>query len=199
MKSTKFCSAGLALLLCLIPVSAGGPHHTRMVEAKPVAMHGLEFIAAVEAEWVCYNPPIGEDPIQVQLFIRNTTREPMLFPTFDTFGISLKDSHGKEIKPTGGRDSAYRTKSVIIEAGGRYCLSRKAELSWNPDGKTRSFAHYDGTGTVVHYGPLATGSYTLSFWCARSEDKPVLDEDAKIATWDGKLVTKEVAFKIVDP
>lgn len=170
--------------------------NTSMVESKPVVTNGLEFIAATEAEWVCD----GTTPIQVQLLIHNTTHEPLLFSTFDTFGIIMKDSQGKEVKPTGGRDATLRTRPVLIGAGETYCLSRKAELGWNPDGKTRSFRYYDGTGSEADYGPLATGNYTLSFWCD-SASNPVeraKDDNEKIVRWHGKVVTKEVAFAIKD-
>ena len=74
-----------------------GSHYTKMVESKPVTANGLEFIAATEDEWVCFNPPLGEDTLQVQLFIRNTTQAPLVFSIFDTFRIIIKDSKGNEI------------------------------------------------------------------------------------------------------
>ena len=151
-------------MLCMVPAFAGS-HYTRMIESKPVVDNGLEFIAAAEDEWVCFNPPYGRGPIQVQLFIHNITDKSLLFSTFDTFGIHIKEKSGKYIRAGGGRDGTFVTKSVIIDPGAKYCLSRKAELVWNADGKSRTFIYYDGTGTVATYGPLTADTYTLSFYC----------------------------------
>src|ERR1035437_823809 len=111
---SQFRSAGLVLMLCAIPAFAGS-QYTRMVESKPVVENGLEFVASVDDEWVCYNPPLGRDPIQVQLFIRNVTDKPLIFSTFDTFGIEIKEQSGKYIHVGGGRAGTLRTKSVIID------------------------------------------------------------------------------------
>ena len=207
-------SSSLALMLCAIPAIAGS-QYTRMVESKPVVTNGLEFIAAVEDEWVGYKPNYGQASIQVQLFIHNVTDKPLLFPTFDTFGIIIKDGSGKDIGTGWGRDGTLATKSVIIDPGARYCLSRRAELKWNADGKSRTFIYYDGTGSESTYGPLTAGRYTLSFWCEssgksvqeelerwrrkHSEKAPLRNAHPQIANWIGKAVTKEVAFKIIDP
>lgn len=203
MKLKHLPRAAILTFLCLGAIpghrAEAGSFVTRMIESTPVVTNGLEFVAAVEEEWVCFNPPIGEDPVQVQLFIRNTTGEPLLFPVFDTFSIVIKDSAGRKIVQHGGRNGTCRTKPVVIDAGGRYCLSRKAFLQWNPDGKSRTFFYYDGTGSEFRYGPLATGSYTLSFWC-KNPVKPGADETASQTTiWNGETVTNEVQFKIVDP
>jgi hypothetical protein len=195
---SQFRSAGLVLMLCAIPAFAGS-QYTRMIESKPVVENGLEFVAAVDDEWVCYNPPLGRDPIQVQLFIRNVTDKPLLFSTFDTFGIEIKEQSGKYIHAGGGRNGTLRTKSVIIDPGARYCLFRKAELVWNADGKSRTFIYYDGTGTVATYGPLAAGSYALSFYCRNEEKTHPKNDDANFSRWTGNTKTKEVTFKIIDP
>ena len=159
-----------------------------------------------------YDQHYGQASIQVQLFIHNVTDKPLLFSTFDTFGIIIKDGSGKDIVARGGRDGTRVTKSVIIDPGARYCLSRRAELNWSADGKSSTFIYYDGTGSEATYGPLTAGRYTLSFWCESSEESvraehwlgehsekdPLRNEDLKIARWSGKAVTKEVAFKIID-
>ncbi|MEO8615164.1 MAG: hypothetical protein ABI600_08495, partial [Luteolibacter sp.] len=118
----------------------------------------------------------------------------------DSFGIRIMDSKRNEIATIGGgRDGTLRTKSVIIDAGGTYCLSRRAELSWTPEKNVRSFSYYDGTGAIAILGPLYAGNYTLSFWCNHSEKKPLEDSHAQFIKWSGKTTTKEVAFKIIDP
>jgi hypothetical protein len=197
MNDSLFRSVSVVLALCAMSAMAG-LHYTRMVESKPVVANGLELIAAAEAEWFCFNPPVGQDPVQVQLFLRNTTPEPLLFSVFDSFGITIKDAHGNPVVQTGGRDGTLRTKPVLIDAGARYCLSREASLRWNPDGKSLTFSYYDGTGSVANYGPLVAGDYTLSFWCEQAEKNSGNDEGPRIRTWIGKAVTKEVAFKIMD-
>jgi hypothetical protein len=196
MIRSQYRSVSLAFMLCVIPAFAGS-HYTRMSESKPVVENGLEFVAAVEDEWVCFNS--GRDPIQVQLFIRNVTDKPLLFQTFDTFGIRIKEKSGKQIQVGGGRDVTLRTKSVIIEPGARYCLSRNAELVWNADGKSRTFIYYDGTGTVVTSGPLTAGGYTLSFYCHYEEKTALKNDDAKFSRWTGNVESKEVVFNIMDP
>ena len=195
---SQYICTSLAFILCVIPAFAGS-HYTRMTESKPFVGNGLEFVAAAEDEWVCFNPPSGGDPIQVQLFIRNVTDKPLLFSTFDTFRIALKDQSGKDIQIGGERDITLRTKSVIIDPGTRYCLSRKAELVWNQDGKTRSFIYKDGTGHVATFGPLTAGNYTLSFYCRDEEKTAPKNNDAKFSRWTGNVETKEVTFRIIDP
>lgn len=205
-------SASLALMLSVIPAIAESPF-TRMVESKPVATNGLEFVAAVEDEWFCPNPlPYGQSPIHAQLFMHNLTNKPLLFSTYDTFGIRIKDASGNVVAEGTNRDGTRMTKSVVIGPGGKYCLSRNAKLGWNTDGKSHTFAYYDETGGETTARSLSAGSYTLSFWCESSENSvrmerwawehsekvPLKDEDSIIARWSGKVVTKEVAFKIID-
>lgn len=173
-------------------------HYTRMVESKPVVVNGFEFTAAVEDEWVCFNPRYEEAPIQVQLFIRNTTSEPMLLSVFDSFRIVIKDMNGKDFGPLFSRDHSLGTKDVSIDAGGRYCLSRKAVFRWSTDGKSRILKYEDGTGAVWSTTPLAIQGYTLSFQC-EVENDPLKNANAATRKWTGKAVTPDVAFKIVDP
>ena len=135
--------------------------------------------------------------MEVRLLIRNTTSEPLLFSTFDTFRIMLKDSKGHAVEAHGGRDETLRTKPVVIDAGAKYCLFGKAMLSWN-DAKTRKFTYYDGTGMVLSFFPLASGEYTLQFRCKVSDKSSTQDGDGTIKRWTGNAVTNEVRFKIVD-
>lgn len=176
--------------------SFAGPHVTQMLESEPVVSNGLEFIAATESEWVCFNPPYGEDPVQIQLFIRNVSDAPLLFQHNDTFRVIIKDPDGNVILGNSARDMSFRTKAILLAPGGRCCLSRKADLKWSTDGKTRTLVYRDGTGSWATYGPLGTGSFTLSFTCKQSREAP---KDSPTANWIGDTETKEVAFKIVDP
>jgi hypothetical protein len=186
---------GIALLAT--DLAADSAHCTRMVESEPVACNGLEFVAATEAEWVCFNPPVGQDTVEVQLHIRNCTSHGILFSVFDTFGIILKDAAGHVIKAEGGRDATLRVKPVFLDANGSYCLSRKAILQWKEAG-SREFTYWDGTGSWCIYGPLAAGQYSLSFWC-KSSQNPASSKKETSAVWHGGVETNPVSFRIVDP
>ena len=188
---------GLSICILAVQLKAATPHYTRMVQSKPIVSNGLEFIAATEAEWVCFNSSSGQDPIEVQLYIRNCTSQPMLFSTFDTFDIIIKDSSGHEINESGGRDGTLRTKTVLLDANSSHCLCRKAVLQWNGN-KSRTFTYWDGTGSWSVYGTLFAGEYSLSFWCRRSQKETSGRNDAW-ATWYGDVQTNLVSFKIVDP
>jgi hypothetical protein len=199
-----FLPVAFLALFFSTPLRAAELFTTKMVEAEPVEQNGLQFVAATEAKWVCFNPPLGEDPIQIQLLIRNVGKQPLLFSTFDTFGLSLKDAAGKMIQPHGGRDGTLRVKPVTIDAGASCCLARQATLRWNSDGKTRTLSYFDGTGSVATFGPLPAGSFTLSFWCVRSPADALLPQEgiamrSPIPEWFGKIATNEVPFEIVDP
>lgn len=194
MNSSFLRNAFIGLMLSSVPAVAG-PHYTRMVQSKSVAANGLEFVVAVEDQWVSADSPYREEPVQVQLFIRNTTQTALLFPTFDTFGVTVRDASGKKIVQHGGRDATLVTKPVILDPGTTYCLSRKAELHGNPDGKTQTLCYYDGTGSCATYA-LAVGGYTLSFWC---DCRPATTDAVTVNQWVGHVDTQEARFDVVEP
>lgn len=191
-----------ALVGFALPARADLLPYTQLLESRPIEAGGLEFVAIAEAQWVAFNPPVGRDPIQVQLRITNRSDHDLIFPTFDTFGITLADTDGREIKMDGGRNGTLRgTKSVLIAPGHSYSLCRTAELRWNDDGQTRTFVYQDGTGSSFFYGPLSTGRYNLKFWVRNSEEAAARQQKAMgdHVVWSGEAVTDTVSFDVVEP
>lgn len=195
--------AALLFLALLTPLQAAtpplqaAPRFTHVVRSKPVKCNGLEFMAAAETKWNCFKPPFGEDDVIVQLYIKNRTSHPIIFPTFDTFGIHIKDAAGHELPVGGGRNKTWRTKVVLLDANATFCLCRKAVLGWNHNG-IRTFTYWDGTGTVADYKMPSAGEYTLSFWCQNKPQKKA-KQASKFPIWNGEVKTNPVAFKVVDP
>jgi len=209
--SVLFTVAATAQTPAAAPASTAQPDqpvtpYEEMVKSKPVEINGLAFVAAVQAQWLAWNPPSGQDPVEVQLLITNTTKKDLIFKVFDTFGLIIKDANGKEVPLGGGRDGTLRTKPVLIRTGDTYCLSRKASVGWS-DEHHHSFSYADGTGSWFNGKGLAAGKYSLAFGVGAKGTNNDMQEFIKRygftgevpGVWEGEGKTNEVAFEIVDP
>jgi len=200
-------SSGLAQTTPLpTPTAQPVTPYEEMVNAKPILINGLEFVASTQAQWQAWDPPFGKDAVEVQLLITNRSKGDLIFSVFDTFQVVIKGADGKVIICGGGRDHTLRTKPVLIRAGDTYCLSRSAMLSWL-DEHNREFVYEDGTGSWFSWDKLVAGKYSLSFRVGskgNDEGMAFLVQhhgfSGEIASqWAGEGETPAVPFEIVDP
>jgi hypothetical protein len=204
----KTSSSALALVLGLsISLHAAESCYTKMVETKPVESNGLQFTVATEEQWVSARSNLHRNPVavRIELVIHNPTANPVLFSLFDTFALGLKDSSGKRIDATGGRDVTIIPKPALIDAGGSFYVSRTARLTWNKDGKSHSLDYEDGTGSSAIFQNLPAGKYSVWFICYRSPTDPLRGmggtpyvPSPPVNQWFGKVATNEAQFEIVD-
>ena len=186
----------------MIDASAEPLKYLELSKSKPVEVNGLEFVAATQSQWIIHSPEENES-VEVQLLITNKSGHDLIFRTFDTFTVQLKNANGTQIRPGGGRDGTMYSPSVVIPAGDTYCLSRRDELLWdystNNSPITRAFDYWDGTGSVATFGLHNLGHYTLSFG-AFSSQKDSDRESQRLGglpVWTGTAQTKEVPFEII--
>lgn len=179
------------------PDAPGVQPYIALAESEPVKIGSLEFVVAVQKEWPLF--PGREISLQVQLYIINHGKKDVLFPTFDTFGVSMADANGKEIQMSGGRDGTMFAKPVLVPAGGHYCLCRSATMKCETDGKNLTFDYEDGTGSWAAC-ELSAGDYTLRFYVENSTKDPpgIKSNGVLIPLWKGKGETKEAKFKVID-
>jgi hypothetical protein len=198
----------ISLLLCGLPVIAGiaavqpaPPEPFRVSESKPVTTNDATFVAVAEAEWKAGKLASDNTAREIQLRITNVGKTDAVFPTFDTFGLTIRKADGTEITPVGGRNDTTFTRSVVIAAGTTYCVCRRAETKWDDDRKSATLFYYDGTGTMASFGPLPAGRYKISFWYSTTHvngsQKKLRFGD--VAIWSGKAATEELAFEILAP
>lgn len=211
MKGRIFILVLLALLLIGFGLQyfprlrAADENYTHIVESKPVALNGLEFVIATEDVWY--------GGAQIQLLIHNTTSRPMIFPAFDTFSLFIEDASGKRLTGFGERTLTFFTKPVIVDAGRTYSLSRYGHLRLN-GGPPQPFPKFeadawiflfeDGTGSEGFYGPIPPGKYAVGFHVERNGNQPLRDSFGKelhptIPQWSGDVTTKTVPFEVLGP
>lgn len=175
----------------------------RIGESKAVTMNNAQLVVVARTDW---KPgKVGQGvPIDLQLRLTNLSKEDVIFHTFDTFVLSIRDKDGKQIMPAGGRNLTIFTRPIVIPRGGSYSICRKAELRWNAGTGTSELVFWNGTGMEVSYGSLRPGRYTLTFWYGVSADPPLkelLRPERKMGdppTWLGTVATEPVFIEILD-
>ncbi len=177
----------------------------RIGESKPVTEKDAEFVVVAQSEWKCgrYQHKV---PVDIQLRITNAGKSDLIFPTFDTFLLMLKDADGNMVPLLGGgRDGTVLTRPILLPPGASYVLGsqsgktvadRRAELDWDEDAKAPKLNYWDGTGSWFVYGPLRPGRYKLVFRYAVSSEGPLKTERAP-ATWLGRVRTEEVTVEVL--
>jgi hypothetical protein len=198
---------GLLLLLVFgfLPAVAGPLPYLELNKSQPVEISGLEFVAAVQSQMIVYSGG-KELAVQIQLLITNRTKTDLVFRTFDTFGVTLKDAHETPLPAHGGRDGTIASPSVLIPAGETYCLSREAKLFWKlPYSSTlhpgtSALFYWDGTGMETYFDLPSAGTYFLAF-AFESSDKDSTREKLELGglpVWSGKGSTKDVSFEVIE-
>jgi hypothetical protein len=183
-----------------LPKDFAGP--LRIVESKPVTVNGAKFVTAAQGEW--RPAKAGQAvPIEIQLRITNTSKRDLLFPTFDTFYVTLADAQGKQFSPQGGRLLTRITRTVLIPAGASFSLAREggrtvgrqAELYRDRDRRKLGFAYFDGTGMGIGFGLLDPGRYKVRFGYVVPCGKAT--EDELPANWTGQALTDVVTVEVL--
>ena len=186
------------------------PNAIHVGESAPVSLNGLQFSVAAQTNWrppkrMMLDQSISAD-LEIHLRILNLTREPIVFPTFDTFWIVIRHTNGTIIPMEGGRDWTEITAPVMIPTGVGFSICRKAELRLNNLSKKFDFVYFDGTGTVLSVPSFTSpGNYKMSFQIlsgdrrrtelhAFAQDNPI----GGIRVWQGMVKTAELDFKLFD-
>jgi hypothetical protein len=180
------------------------PAAVRIAASKPVTMNDAKFVTVAQARW-----QLGKKgksvAIDIQLQITNVAETDINFPTFDSFGLVIRDQKGKEIEHRGGRLATRFTPPVLLPPGVTYSLGaegssfldrRRAELAWNEEQKACELVYCDGSGWTSRFGPLDAGTYELGFWYAvrAGEEEP---EKGHPASWSGKVRTQWAVIEVV--
>lgn len=180
-----------------------GADPRQIEESKPIALNGAKFVAVAETKW----KPAAPDPfsprlsaLEIQLRITNTGAGKQVFPTFDTFGLTVKKVGGAEIEPEIGRDLTIVTRPVSIAAGGTYTICRKAQLGWDGKRKAAVLIYEDGTGSAASYENLLPGEYRIGFWYSTTSagQRPAKRPKGR-AIWSGAIKTNDVLISIAAP
>jgi hypothetical protein len=178
----------------------------RIRESKPVTVNDAKFVVVTEADWKSGNSD-KVVPVELQLRITNLSKGELIFPTFDTFGLRIKNTDGTNVIPRGGRRGTKLRQPILIPAGASYSLAaeggapsqvlRRAELRRDLEAKASELRYYDGTGWVSIFGPLEPGRFKLAFWY---EVRPMAPFKTAwdSATWLGAVVTDDIAIEILD-
>jgi len=184
----------------------------RIRESKPVTSNGAKFVVAAQQYWKPqpdFKPGkhVKGVPIEIQLRISNVGKDVRIYPTFETFGLTLSTAEGERIMPSGGRMGTIFTRPISLPPNASYTLGRedashnayrRAELRWDAKTRTSVLDYYDGTGWEFHYGPLESGRYKLAFYYVSSAQGP-FHTSTDPATWIGEAVTEEIVVEVHRP
>ena len=173
------------------------PEAIHVGESAPVSLNGLQFSVVAQTNWRPLKPPTSDhslsDDLEIHLRVLNLTREPIVFPTFDTFRIVIKNADGTIIRMGGGRDWTEFTAPIMIPPGVGFSISRKAVLKWN-NPKVMNFLYFDGTGNVQSIPNFTSpGNYKISFQIASGHRRTRIHEVVQdvpvgeIRAWQGAV------------
>ncbi len=189
----------IVLALCLINASAETPKASRYIEihkSKPVEVNGLEFVAAIQAQWPLVSD-IERSREEVQLWITNRSGHDLAF--VPPGQLNLRNADGTAVPSTGMRDGTRCPLPIVIRVGDTCCLSIQMEMFWHYH--ERCFLTYtDDTGFEWTYEPLKPGHYSLSFSIDASEKDASMFSKllGGMAVWSGSVTTKEAPFDIIE-
>lgn len=173
----------------------------RIGESKPVTVNGAKFVLVAQTDWKPGKPdkvfPMVA-PIEIQLHITNLSKNDVIFPTFETFGVKISNADGEEVRPLRLRKGGNVTSPVLIPAGASYSLCPRGELRWDEKTKASELIYFDGAGSQSVIGPLEPGRYKLVFWYSVSPENGEKQKIGHGATWLGEAITKEVVVEVLD-
>lgn len=187
-------------LLLIIPVAAAEPLGGVMepVESRVKEVAGLEFSVVTQALWSI--PAAGaEQDVVLQLRIMNRGKEPQLFPTFDSFTVTITRAGG-EPRPLGGnRDGTIITPNLLLAPGQGISYPLLARLKFDPKeagAVSLRFGDQTGSGSVT---PLKPGDYSISVSVFPTHHDFAKSVELPAPLWAGKGGTEPVHFKVAAP
>jgi hypothetical protein len=175
------------------------PKPFRVVESKPVIVNDAKFVAVVQTGWKARDKSGARRVVEVQLSITNLKKTDVVFPTFDTFGLTIKNADGKDMLVGWGRDATIVTRPVLIAPGTTYTLCPRAELHWDSVSKSSELLFYDGTLSEAAYR-LPAGKYRLSFGysTAQRAGRKSPEKLGNAPVWAGYAQTPAVEIEIAN-
>lgn len=186
-------------LLFLSVVSAGDSTATVVepVESKPKEIGGLEFSVVTQSLWTPWSAANERDVI-LQLRIVNHGDKPVLFPTFDSFSVTITGANGKPEHLGSNRDGTIITPNLLLPPGQgiSYPLIAKLGYTRKPEAISLRFGDLTGSGSVT---PLVSGDYSISV--AVFPTHYDFEKTGKLPAplWSGKGSTAPVRFQVTFP
>jgi hypothetical protein len=179
------------------------PNPIRVAESKPVTVNDAKFVAVAQTEWRAHDVrdmPWVRSAVEVQFRITNLKKTDIVFPTFDTFGLTIRNGEGKDMLVDRGRKVTVITSPALIAPGVSYTLWSKSELRWDSASKSSELLFYDGTIAVATYR-LPAGKYKVSFWysTAHRAGKEPPEDLGNAEVWSGSAQTQPVDIEFLGP
>ena len=182
----------LAILAALFTGSATG-RDLEPVESTPKEISGLEF-SIVSETGIEFRP--FETPIVLQLKIKNTSNRAMVFPTFETFGLSLKRGDGGMVSfPNSGRDATLDTPNILLKPGTTYSYPLALKIRTPRKGQGVELVFNDGTGSWA-ITPVTNGHYLVALSLRSDSSSSMRPAKPLAPLWSGSGQTNEVDIVI---
>ncbi|RYD64211.1 MAG: hypothetical protein EOP83_10320 [Verrucomicrobiaceae bacterium] len=184
-------------LFLLVPIAVGEPFGGVMepVESPAKEIKGLEFSVVTQALWSPSTAWVEQDVV-LQLRIVNRGKEPLLFPTFDSFKVMLSGIDGKPQPLGGNRDGTTVTQNLLLRPGQGISYPLVAKLKSDPKevaSASLAFGDRTGSGSVTSLKP---GDYSISVSVFPSHYDFSKSGKLPAPLWDGEGSTNPVQFKV---
>jgi hypothetical protein len=186
-------------LLFLSVASAGDSTATfvQPAESKPKEIGGLEFSVVTQSQWTPWSSA-GERDIILQLRIVNHGDKAILFPTFDSFSVTITGADGKLVHLGGNRDGTIITPNLLLPPGQgiSYPLIAKLGYTRKPETISLKFGDLTGSGSVTSLAP-GDHSITVEVFPTHYD----FEKTGKLPgpLWSGKGMTGPVRFQASFP
>jgi hypothetical protein len=170
--------------------------YTRVVSSPVAHVNGADFRTETEDLW--YSMGLTIFPVSLRLRISNRSKQPLLFPFFDTFEPILHNPDGTLHELGGGRNGTRPVmRPLLLDPGHDYTIVPTVQMRWNRDARKLRLYYEDGTGTIRMSGHLPEGKYGVSFtytvnegWKSRNKQIP------RGQVWQGEVTTNPVAIQV---
>ena len=186
----------LMLIQSAVAEPLGGVMEPVESPAKEIA--GLEFSVVTQVLWSTSSPWVEQDVV-LQLRIVNRGKETLLFPTFDSFKVTLTGADGKPLPLGGNRDGTTVTPNLLLRPGQGISYPLIAKLKSEPkEGGSVSLRFDDQTGSGS-MTPLKPGDYSISISVFPSHYDFTRSAKLPALLWKGDGSTEPVSFKLTKP
>jgi hypothetical protein len=180
------------------PLEIGGPNKVEW--SNPIVAGGASFTAIAETEWTLQKRGDPHVPVRIQLLVANLTDAELVFPTFDTWHLRVKDPKGFDTNAGGGRDHTTFTAPIAIAKGGSYCFNFTNVLKWSNNSDQTFLINYDTSGHVTSFRLEHSGTYTLTvtYGSARGAESTKHDVPGRTRLWTGNITTPPIKVTVRD-